>query len=382
MATDPFAKWTKSYDTPAPSSEKSADPFAKWSSQKTKASVVSESKKGLIGQAYDALKVPEQKSKEGFDLMSKAAGELYPPVPVTGNTAIDVINNAPNIMATSTMDTLGKVAPGFVSPLSLGMIGASGALKAPQALAKAAPYAESIPGVGPALARALQAPLGAAKSVGRGLEGLSGLEYKTPGILGRVVNEPGLPYGPGKDAARELYKAALNPAAVASAAADALSPDKVVRVAQRAYATGTLNPETALEARKALYQTGAGDAAIAKWGDIFDKVAKTKTAAADAAYEAGSKSEALRQLFPINKGGGTSIFKIVGGGIAGMKGKPDSTIIDAIRAVAFGSPLAQGQAAAAVGALKGAGTSAAATGPALDSAKEAASAIKRRLSTR
>ena len=71
---------------------------------------------------------------------------------------------------------------------------------------------------------------------------------------------------------------------------------------------------------------------------LFDKIAKTISKEADAAFTKAVKTDAIRNLFPTNKSGGTSIFKSVLGSIAGLV------------PLAAMSPVVQGAVATGIGA--------------------------------
>src|SRR3990167_9704316 len=75
--------------------------------------------KGFFGKAYDVLSIPEQKSKEGLEMIAESIPSAEP----TGNAIKDIALNTPRIA----VETLAEVAPSFISPES---IIASGALKA------------------------------------------------------------------------------------------------------------------------------------------------------------------------------------------------------------------------------------------------------------
>jgi len=262
----------------------------------------------LSSKAYDALAVPEKMSRKGLGQLA----QMVPSAEPTGNMARDIALNTPKILA----ETVAESAPQFISR---GSILTAGALKGVKA---AAPALKAI-----------------GRGVARGAESISGLEYKTPGVLKEAFKNPKLILGPGK--AKAEYEAAK---ATGGAVRKSLSkiPEKisVVKKSLKIAEKGKLNATEALEARKELaaIKKTVTNEFFRKSTEIFNKVAKPVFGEADKAYQQGVKSDALRMLLPVNKGGGTSIAKSALGSIAGMG-----------PLVAM-SPLAQGAAASALGA--------------------------------
>src|SRR3990167_10748868 len=131
--------------------------------------------RGMLRKGWDALKVPEQKSREGLQMIAQA---VTPKTETTGNMARDVAMNPPRVAA----ETLSEVAPGFVSPLSLALMGGGQGLK----------LAGKIPAV---------------KSMGSGvaaqMESLSGAK---PGSIETVAKDATLFGSKGKKAVQGMYE--------------------------------------------------------------------------------------------------------------------------------------------------------------------------------
>ena len=260
--------------------------------------------------AWNFLSIPEKKSKEGLKILSN----MIPNPEPSGNLPMDIIKGTPKIAA----ETLAETAPGFVSPLSIALSGTLGAAKIAKPLIKAG-----------------------GKMLGRGLEAASGLSYKTPGILAETVSDPSLPFGKGLDAARSIYKGVQDSGNVAKELSEPLTHQEYIGRSLEKLKSGSLTPEEALEARKSLdkIRKTLTDVGYKKTREIFDAFAKEKFAKADQAYARAIKSEALRQFFPVNKGGTPSIFKV---GIGG------ATIP---HLMPFTSPMVQGLGASGVGLI-------------------------------
>lgn len=267
---------------------------------------------GIIKKGWDALAWPEKKSREGLKMIADAIPDGIPLPAVTGNPVtdvvmaanpnlqrpgltgslpIDVIKGAPKVIA----DTLAETAPGFVSR---GSIVTAGALKGAK-IAKPA-----IKAIGGAVAKTA--------------ESASGLEYNTPGVLTEAARDPRLIFGKGTKAVRAMYGKTDD---VIRAEMKEIPDDKqLVEKALSWLKEGNLSPEEALEARKALDKSKRQFA-----GPFFrsaraqlDEVAKLRFKSADASYARGIKVDALRQPLPVNKYGGTSIFKTSLGGLSGV----------------------------------------------------------------
>lgn len=268
-------------------------------------------KAGLISKAWDALAIPEQMSRKGLGMMADAVPGREP----TGNMALDVGLNAPKVAA----ETLAEAAPGFISR---GAIATAGALKAAPLVGKLlTPLAE-----------------GAGNALAKSAESVSGLEYKTPGVLKEAFKDAGLIVAKGRKAVGQMYTDAINPDNIRPSFGRATATD-LLKEANDALDAGDLTPEEALIARQTLdgVKKSFPKYAFIKMRDAFDEVAKNITKEADAAFARGAKADALRNLLPQNKLGGTSIAKSALGSLAG--GLPLTLM----------SPAAQGSAATLLG---------------------------------
>ena len=150
-------------------------------------------------------------------------------------------------------------------------------------------------------------------SLGSGLEAMSGLEHKTPGVLAEAYNDAGTFFGPRKKTAQDMYRRIEDKSAIRGEVRSI--PDDVALVEQAKKILdegGTLNPDEALQARKSMDKTKK------HWNETyfndqrkrFDAVAKEKFAEADKTYVRARKAEGLRSIFPLNKTGGASAFKM------------------------------------------------------------------------
>lgn len=262
--------------------------------------------KGLARKGWDALAVPEQKSREGLKMIADAVPSAEP----TGNVVRDVALNTPKVLA----DTVAEVAPSFIDRNAIVTSGLLEGANAARPLTRAA-----------------------GRAVAKGAEAISGLEYKTPGILREAFSDPTLISAPGKKAAGELYGATDD--AIRQQLKEISNPLDQVEKALEFAKDGSLNPKEALEARKSL------DASRKKVSGSFyryaretlDTIAKQETKMADAAYARGVKADALRNPLPQNKFGGTSVAKSLGGFFTGLI------------PMASMSPLVQGTLATALG---------------------------------
>ena len=306
-------------------------------------------KPGLMGRALDALAVPEAKSREGLKMLASGVpaysgapagalaslplmplmGPMAPLAPVmgalageklspssnvpSGNLIRDLVTGAPRIGA----DTMAEAAPEFISRDS---IVTAGALKGVKAAAT---------------------PL---KVIGRGAakaaESISGLEYKTPGVLKDAAKDATLMLSPGMKKAGELFKDLMAKGRVRESFGRATGSKELLDDAIKALDDGSLTPEEALIARQTLdgIKKTLPRFSFQKMRDAFDAIAKTKSSQADAAFSRAVKADELRRVFPVNKLGGTSIAKSTLGTIAG-----------AVPLMAM-SPLVQGATATVVGA--------------------------------
>lgn len=155
------------------------------------------------------------------------------------------------------------------------------------------------------------------RALATGAEGLSGLEYKTPGVLREAANDSSLMFGPGRKEAGKLYQASTDPTKIRPIFGQATSPKELIDNAVTFAGNGTLTPEEALIARQTLddVKNTLPDYSYRQMRKMFDTIAKTVYKEADKAFSRSVKSEALRAPFPTNKLGGTSVAKIVLGGV-------------------------------------------------------------------
>ena len=158
------------------------------------------------------------------------------------------------------------------------------------------------------------------RNVGKAAEAISGLEYKTPGVLSDVYQDPSLLWAAGKKKVGEMFATIADPSKIRPEFSQAMNHGELLSGAMKALDDGTLTPEEALIARQTLDQAknGIPRYSFNQMRDAFDSVAKTVSADADTAFTRAVKGDALRQPFPVNKGGGTSIFKGVLGKAAGF----------------------------------------------------------------
>lgn len=223
----------------------------------------------------------------------------------TGNLTRDVLANTPRI--------IGEIGEKVVPPMiSRGSILTAGLMK----------------GVGMA-APALKAMVGA---TAKGAEALSGLEYKTPGILMQAFEDPTLRTAAAKSTAGPLYEAAKNELPMMAKEAAGLSPidgvlenKNILAKAQELMASGeSLEPAEALEVRKAADALKGSKSinqnALIKIRNWADNIAKESEniKMADPIYARGVKSQALNNLLPQNKLGGSSIAKTILGSLKGV----------------------------------------------------------------
>ena len=246
-------------------------------------------KKGTIGSILEALTVPEKMSREGWDKIAKALPEAGQTRNVVANFAMGV----PRVLA----ETARESAPGFVSRGSILTAGALKSVKPAKALIK---------GVGKALAK--------------GAESVSGLEYKTPGVLTEAFKNPKLFFSDGTKKAGQEFKKFFDEGKIRPELQKLLTNKQVVSKTLKYAEAGDLTPEEALLGRRSL---DVIKKEIAKQSynfnrSILDTVAKTKSAFADVKYAKAVKADALRTLFATNKGGGTSIAKLAVGSLGGF----------------------------------------------------------------
>lgn len=246
-------------------------------------------KPGMLQKAWDALAVPEKMSREGLGKMAAAVPGRDP----TGNMALDIGLNIPKVAA----ETVAEAAPGFISR---GAIATAGLLKGAKL---AAPLIKTV-----------------GSQVAKGAEAISGLEYKTPGVLTAAAKDASLLFGKGRRAAGELYEAAIDKTNVRPIFGQAMTHKELLDEAVQSARLGTLTPEEALIARKTLDEAKRSMPTFSyhEMRKVFDAVAKTISKEADAAFSNAVKSEALRNILPTNKLGGTSIMKSAIGTVAGV----------------------------------------------------------------
>ena len=286
---------------------------------------------GMIGKIWSGLAEPERLSREG---LTRLAGMVPDPAP-TGNLPGDILRGGGRIVA----DTLAEAAPGFVSREAL--------------LASGVPY------LGKAIAPSMGAIGG---KIAQGAEGISGLEYKTPGILKEAAKDASLFFGKGTKAAKSLYQKAEG--GVSRGPFEGMyKPEEIIDKTLAIFKEGSerfLTPTQAHMARKAVskaMETGRNvkDELISLRGKL-DKIAKLdpNIAKGDVAFARGRKTEALRTLFPTNKGGKTSIAKMFLGGVAGGVGAYSGGDVGdraqrGLLPLAIMSPASQGLAATGLG---------------------------------
>ena len=269
-----------------------------------------------VGAAWNALTIPEQKAREGLNVVAKM---VTPKQAVTGNVVRDVVANAPKIAA----ESLAEVAPEFVSRESILTAGLLGGLKVAKPLVKT---------VGPMVAR--------------NAEALSGLEHKTPGVLIDAAKSAKVLFGKSSKAAKPFYEAAKQTLPrEANIFKGIVKPEKIYERARDFVAQGgKLEPVEAFIARKAaskMIKSGKFmNDELVPFVEEMNAIAKSNELIrkGDALHAAGKKSEAIRNLLPLNKSGGASTFKTMLG--ATLKGASS---------VGAMSPLVQGTVATGLG---------------------------------
>lgn len=243
--------------------------------------------RGMIKKAWDVLSIPEQKAREGLNLI--AENMPNPPEP-TGNLPIDLIRGFKPIVEKSGVEALAKTAPSFISPLSLALMGGGQVLK----------YGAQIPAI---------------QSFGRGaatqMESLSGA---VPGSIKEAAKDATLMGAKGKQEVTQMYeKAKAVGGEMRQALKDISDPKEFVDESLKLAKEGKLNPTEGLEARKVLssIKKRVTDPFFRNAKGAFDKVAKMAFAGEDAAYQRANMAESLRNIAPQNKYGGTSAFKLM-----------------------------------------------------------------------
>lgn len=255
--------------------------------------------RGIVGQAWDALKVPEQKSREGLKIIADAVpmkepgskiyendenspryGQWITPPPIS-----DAIVNSPKIAA----ETLAEVAPGFVS---------RGAI------------------VGGALAggtsKIMEALSPAARVVAGEAEKQSGLIYKGKNLLTEAFKSPTLMAGPGREAANAIYSDIQSGGQqIGQTLKSTAQPLKFVQKAIGLARNGGLGTDEALAARQELdsIKDSVTGVFYRSARSILDPIAKQDYSGADKAYQTAVKSEALRSFSSFNKNGTPSVVR-------------------------------------------------------------------------
>lgn len=267
--------------------------------------------KSRFSKAYDLLKKPEELSRKGLSLIAESLPEAE-----TTDVTTNMILNTPKLLT----EIATEVAPEFVSPESI--------------------VSSSVLGASKLAGKAIRPVAGLAA---KGLEEISGLAHKTPGILKEAFNDPSLLFGKGKKYASTVYESAKDLENVLPEFQKPIGHKEFVEQAVNLAEKGLLSIDEALEARKSLDKIKDKLTSVSynATRDFLDGIAKIKFSEADKAYQQAVKSEAIRNIFPINKTGGASTVKSV---IAGA-GLPFGG------AGAIFSPIVQGTAATAAGGL-------------------------------
>lgn len=269
-------------------------------------------KPSLMNQAWNVLAVPEQKSREGLQMIARGIGSQYAPE-VTGNLPRDIAMNVGRIGT----ETLAETAPGFVSRGAILTAGALKGLKVAKPAIKAA-----------------------GRGIARAAESISGLEYKTPGILQEAASGSGVLFAPGRKAAGPLYEAGKEGSQVRPILSKIPGKKEFVEKAYDLAQKGKLKALEALEARKELasMKKSVTGEFFRKATEKFNEIAKPAFQVADEAFSKGLRADELKRFLPVNKMGGTSIAKSTLGTIAGAL------------PMAAMSPIVQGTVATGVGA--------------------------------
>lgn len=304
--------------------------------------------RSLGGKAWDALALPEQKSRQLLTAITerspkfsgRAAGQmvvnLIPGVgsalaPFAGEVGArlspdsaepsgklvrDLVTGAPRVG----MEILSEYAPSNISRGAL--LTAGGAKLA----GLAAPVAKTL-----------------LRGLGRQGESMSG---SVPGALEAAYKDSSLMGAKGKKAVSEMYETAKATTGGMRKSLKMISDkraavDESLKLAEE----GTLNPFEALEARKELVKIKkhVPNAYFQHAKDKFNSVAKQVFGAADETYQRANMAESLRNIVPQNKYGGASAFKMALMSLAGNDGAFG-------KLVSFGlSPFVQGAAATGTG---------------------------------
>lgn len=276
--------------------------------------------RSLFKKAVEKAYMPKEAAQRGINQLADFIPE---PIEPTGNLPLDIALGAPSILSKALVKSTGRVASEAVDPLSLLTAGAAKGIK----------YLK--PGI-----------KAVGKTIGKGLEALSGLEHKTPGVLGEAVQNPGLMFSRGKEFAGKAFDVAKNALGkTASITDDVIENKGIIDKATELAKAGKLDAADAHTARKAIDSLRGSKAisaeALTQRRKIFDAIVKANKQyeKADKLYQKAVKGEALRSLLPQNKYGGASAFKT---GIASVA-LPISPLF---------SPLVQGLGASSLGVLK------------------------------
>lgn len=252
-------------------------------------------KPGLLGQAWQDLKIPEEKSREGLKMITDTgvkaqnwlANKTGLPIGTepTGNVARDLAANTPRILG----ETLTKVAPGFVSR---GAIVTAGLLRG-----------------GGKVAGLLKPAANAVAQAGEDLSGLSNVPVKTPGLLREAYQDPGLFLAPGAQEAGSLYGNTTNN--IRAQLKYTSGPLDFVEKAMEYANNGSLTTDEALAARQELdgIKNSVSGAFYRNARGVLDYIAKQDYSGADEAYVRGLKADALRSFSGINKNGSPSVAR-------------------------------------------------------------------------
>lgn len=144
-----------------------------------------------------------------------------------------------------------------------------------------------------------------------GASQLESLAGAAPGSLSKAAQDFSLMFGRGKQAIGALYDAAKSAGVPLRDAFRKISDPKEL-VDSAMDELSTLNPTEALAARQALDQVKRRVTKdfYAYARSELDSIAKQAFAVPDAAYQRAIASESLRNIFPQNKLGGASAFKL------------------------------------------------------------------------
>lgn len=266
---------------------------------------------GFASKAWDALAVPEQKSREGLNMIAnaipskepgsqvKSAGYYDPSDPeygkmITPPPMYDALVNAPKIAA----ETLAEVAPSFINRTAI-LAGGAGA-------------GARLLGKVPGMSKVTGAIGSAGKWLGEQGEAQSGLANKTPGALAATVEDPLLPLRPGRTASQKAYDASKNAGnAIRDEFRKIPKSDDLVLKTLDEIDKGGVSTQEALVARRALDDTKRSwSAEFFRYArEKLDTIAKQDFAGADAAHQRAVMSESLRSLASLNKNGTPSILR-------------------------------------------------------------------------